>query len=808
MKMTPSSTRKAKKYMAVSLAVFLIMPLLLIHSSVSDAAENDRGQYRVYDQKIARGIFFQANNYSNYQGHREQEYIITADLNDPSVQLISAKAGDQVLKLSTLSSQIAQEQKKGQNVAAGINGDMFNISLGTSHYGEPQGIQVMDGKLLAGFQTSGSQSRFPVFAVDSNNQAMISYLSMDNQLSVIDPDYEQVHGSANPNLTTAIDTINRINTGIMNDRMIMLTRQLSDHPVVGFTDEQAVNGTLTVLKNISGNYQDSVKLGQEYEAEVAAIIDTSRGSKSIEVPADGIVLASQGIKAAWMKERIKIGDKVRFSFNLKDQSNKRLDIQQAVTAWLPLVENGRALTRADMLEKCKYDWDQGRAVIDAGDKARTAIGFTRDNKVVALVFDGGGAGKDSYGIDLPGIAARMQELGVVAAVSLDGGGSSQMNTRLFGEKEVNLINQPSDGSERPVSNTILFASNVPQGDDVSELMVNRDIIIYKNTSYQFQVRGQDSYGNPVDLSNAGIRWSLIAPGEPDAESAGWVDQKGLFTAGGRGGSLVVEASLGEVKGTAKVTVVDTADKLAFTESGMLAVEQNVPQALQLTAFTAEGHPLVIDNHAARWSVIPSSMAVVDQQGIFTPLGPGTGAVMAQVGSRQVTLNFVSGQKNQLIDSYETKPGESYQVNGYVGGSCTKSSEQVREGQYSLKVNYDYSAWDRVYNGTINVKVKQEIKDSQYTSLIRPKKLGVWVYGDGKAPWLRAIIKDGNGNYHTINLASRIDWIGWKYVSADIPANIPLPLTLDYYYMVETDKSKNLQGTVYFDDLRFIYLESF
>ncbi|HBQ25925.1 MAG TPA: hypothetical protein DD791_05990, partial [Syntrophomonas sp.] len=70
----------------------------------------------------------------------------------------------------------------------------------------------------------------------------------------------------------------------------------------------------------------------------------------------------------------------------------------------------------------------------------------------------------------------------------------------------------------------------------------------------------------------------------------------------------------------------------------------------------------------------------------------------------------------------------------------------------------------------------------------------------------AIIKDGNGNAHTINLVSRINWVGWRYVSVDIPADIPTPITLDYFYMVETDKSKNLQGTVYFDDVSFIYLE--
>lgn len=337
-------------------------------------------------------------------------------------------------------------------------------------------------------------------------------------------------------------------------------------------------------------------------------------------------------------------------------------------------------------------------------------------------------------------------------------------------------------------------------------MVNKDITIFKNTTYAFQVRGQDSNGNPVDLSKADIKWSLNPVTKDVAKkNSGSVDENGVFTAGTLPGIVTVEASLGDVKGVARVNVVDSVDRLAFTESGILAVEPNVPKQLQLTAFTREGQPIVISSNAAQWSVTPSSVAAINQQGLLTPLGKGTGVVSAKVGNQQALFNFVSGQDAQLIDSYENRTA-SYYINGYVGGRCDISRAQARDGQHSLRVDYDYGAWSKVNNGTINIRMKETAKDSRYTSLIRPQKLGMWVYGDGKAPWLRAIIKDGNGNAYTINLASRINWVGWRYISADIPADIPTPITLDYFYMVETDKSKNLRGTVYFDDVRFIYLE--
>ncbi len=339
------------------------------------------------------------------------------------------------------------------------------------------------------------------------------------------------------------------------------------------------------------------------------------------------------------------------------------------------------------------------------------------------------------------------------------------------------------------------------------MMVNKDITIFKNTTYAFQVRGQDSNGNPVDLSKADIiKWSLNpATGAAAVKNKGSIDKKGVFAAGTLPGIVSVEASLGDVKGVVRVNVVDSVDRLAFTESGILAVKPDVPKQLQLSAFAGEGQPFIISNDAAQWSVTPSSIATINQQGLLTPLGKGAGVVSAKIGNQQALFNFVSGQDAQLIDSYENRT-VSYYINGYVGGRCDISKAQARDGQHSLRVDYDYGAWSKANNGTINIRMKETAKDSRYTSLIRPQKLGMWVYGDGKAPWLRAIIKDGNGNAYTINLASRINWVGWRYISADIPADIPTPITLDYFYMVETDKSKNLQGTVYFDDVRFIYLD--
>lgn len=797
-----------KKYL-VLLLITLIMQGLLINNRPVQAAAKANVEH-IYNEKIARGIMFQEHKYNSYPGfpsRSEREFIITADLNDPTVKIITGKAQDKVLKLETLSKQIAREQLKGQNVVAGINGDMYNMSLGTADYGIPLGLQVKDGKILVSSDSVWAGSRFPVFAITKNRQPLIDYISLDAKLSVVDASYEAKHGVPNPHsaLTTTIDIINRTNTALMADQMILVTPQLTDNPTVGFTDEQAMNGTLTVLKITSGSGDGSIQISREYEADVVSVSDTATGLQHITVPADGMVLASQGVKASWVRQHIKKGDKIRFSVNLKDRTGKNLYLDQAVSAWLPLVENGHALTAAEMLEKCKDDWGGGTAIIQATDKARTAVGYTADHKVIGLVFDGGGEGQDSYGMDLPGMAVRMKELGAVAAVSLDGGGSSQINSRLFGETEVQLRNRPSDTKERPVTNTILFVSDVPKASDIKELKVNRDITIYKNSSYAFQVRGQDSYGNPADLTKTDIRWDIRPLGNAAGHSvSGTIDQKGLYVAGNRSTTEAVYAGIGPVQSYATVTIVDAIHSLDLTDSGMLAVAPNGQKQFQLLAYAQDGRPIIISNSAAQWSVTPSTIGNIDNNGLFTTKGKGNGTVTAKVDDKEVSINVVVGQESQLIDSYETLDTNTYSITGYAGGSCQISRDQVKHGSQSLRVDYDYSRWARVYNGTINVIMNADKRGASYTSTIRPKKLGMWVYGDGQAPWLRVNLCDGNGNRRTLNLASRIDWVGWKYVDVDIPADIPLPVSLDYFYMVETDKSKNLRGTVYFDDVRFIY----
>ncbi len=79
---------------------------------------------------------------------------------------------------------------------------------------------------------------------------------------------------------------------------------------------------------------------------------------------------------------------------------------------------------------------------------RTALGLSEDGETLILaVIDGRWPG-ESHGMTLEETAGLMLELGAHQALNLDGGGS----TTLYIEAEGGVVNRPSDGEERHVSN--------------------------------------------------------------------------------------------------------------------------------------------------------------------------------------------------------------------------------------------------------------------------------------------------------------------------------------------------------------------
>jgi Phosphodiester glycosidase len=88
---------------------------------------------------------------------------------------------------------------------------------------------------------------------------------------------------------------------------------------------------------------------------------------------------------------------------------------------------------------------------------RTGLGVTADGRILLVVIDGRRP-RWSRGATLGELRTILSDLGAVDALNLDGGGSSEMVV------EGDVVNRPSDGHERRITNAILILPGPDPGE--------------------------------------------------------------------------------------------------------------------------------------------------------------------------------------------------------------------------------------------------------------------------------------------------------------------------------------------------------
>ncbi|MBS1723658.1 MAG: phosphodiester glycosidase family protein [Armatimonadetes bacterium] len=137
---------------------------------------------------------------------------------------------------------------------------------------------------------------------------------------------------------------------------------------------------------------------------------------------------------------------------------------------------------------------------------RTAVGYTALGDVWLVIVEGRQA--MSVGATVDELAGVMVRLGCVEALNLDGGGSSELAVRGL------VVNRPSDGAERPISNSIMIYGHLPEQQGEGEYLIQGKPRLNVGSATDYRV--SDSNGRPVP--NSSIVWS--------ASGDAWIDQGG------------------------------------------------------------------------------------------------------------------------------------------------------------------------------------------------------------------------------------------------------------------------------------------
>lgn len=336
-------------------------------------------------------------------------HLVKIDRSNPEYELHTMLANDAVSGMATLSDQVkALPAELGRPIAA-INGDFYYTSP-KAYYGDPQGLQILRGELISG------PTDHACFWIDAEGKL---------RTGVVQPLFR----AAWQDETT---TLFGLNENRPNDGAVLYT------PAMGASTGTKAGGREFVLEAVEKESWLPLRIGTKVRARVKEIRDA--GDSPLK---PGIMVLSLGPELIVDAPVVKIGDVVQLSTaTTPDLTGARV----AIGGGPRLISDGKLVN----------GWKSPNQR-----HPRTALGWNDDYLYLMLV-DGRQPGV-SVGMSFQEMADYFLKLGCTHAINLDGGGSASMWA--FGH----IVNQPSEGQERPIANgVVLIKKPKAHGDAVEE----------------------------------------------------------------------------------------------------------------------------------------------------------------------------------------------------------------------------------------------------------------------------------------------------------------------------------------------------
>lgn len=200
---------------------------------------------------------------------------------------------------------------------------------------------------------------------------------------------------------------------------------------IGGLNRMRLQNELILYNDGYDDTTDTNAYGTEVLLNGGIVRDIRKGAGSMALAPGTTVLSGNGSAAAFLNG-LRTGDKVTVTQTL---GNQAADSAASVGSAGPqLVRDGRVQVTSEE-EEIADDIAQGRA-------PRTGVGIKKDGTVLIVVADG--RSDSSVGMTLTEFGQYFVQLGADRAMNFDGGGSSEMVVN------GKIMNDPSDGSERPV----------------------------------------------------------------------------------------------------------------------------------------------------------------------------------------------------------------------------------------------------------------------------------------------------------------------------------------------------------------------
>ena len=669
-----------RKFLSLSLAVVLAAAPL--NAFASDALGDDlaSSSVEVNERTELNAGTFWSNTYSDL---RQENYVVYS----PSARVKPiVSGGDYTTQLTTVSTAAKKLEARGYRVVAGINGDYYDTATGI-----PLGSMMTEGVL----RNAASEYYAIRFRDDGSTVMGKPSLRITAQ-----SDYGR-------SLTvTAFNYVRQSSFGIY------LYDSTFNARAPTCTSEEGVE---VVCSAVGG----SLGLNGSLTLVVEQVIE---GGKDTPVGAGQYVLSSN-LKAAGYVEQLRaLQPGERLTLSVSANGSEWNGVTNMIGALYQLVDNGQVCSG-----------------LVNGAAPRTAVGLKRDGSLVLYTIDGRQSGY-SIGATLTQVAQRMVELGCVTALSLDGGGSTAMVATRPDSTVSPLVDKPSGGSERAVTNHIFLVADSRPTNSVGHVYLESESTrVLPNAQVKLTATALDTNYIPMANSNVSLR-----------ADKGTID--GNILTAPASGTVTVTANAGGASAQTKIDVITQPDSISVKQNGkaVSAITLSAGETATLTASAMYRHlPVLGDNKGFTWTVQGNVGTI--ENGVFTASGSiGSGSVTASLGRISVTVPVtVTARALRTLDGFETSFATATGTRAML--SYNREMTRVHNGYASARLDYAIGSEGNAYIG-LNYAIP-----SNYD------QLNFWVYGDNSGAQLALVTDAGSVNLGALNFS------GWKLLTANLGA---------------------------------------
>lgn len=497
----------------------------------------------------------------------------------------------------------------------------------------------------------------------------------------------------------------------------------------------------------------------ELVAKDGVVLEVRRDMGPAKIPENGFVLAANPAINGFLVDNFKPGDPISIEYTITPNFGQ---LETAVGGGTLLVRDGQ---RASFTHNI------------SGQHPRTAAGVDQSGKILYLVTVEGRQ-TNTPGMTQEALADFLISLGAYTAINFDGGGSTTMVARSGLSGRLEVVNRPSDGALRAVS-TALGVKSVGEGGVYEGFHVKAaSDNVFLGDGVEIWCMPYDTYFNPITLDEPVLSYSSDDGGR--FEGAKYYPNKA--------GIRSVTVTLNGISRTVNIRAMEKPAQISIYPPSF-SLAQNETKQLIIIGRDSDGYESILSPGIADWSVVYGSASVAG--GSVTNQGSGAIAIRAEFGGLEA-FAFANGGGAAKTYDFENSTATFQPYPSYVKGSVstvTMPSQKGRAGELSFDFNPE----------TDDIQAAH-MYFAKSIPLGNAEKFGLWVYSDTPKPsCLKVQLDSPSGEVIRVTLANHIDWSGWRYIEAEVPAGARGGY-FSKIYVVQNNPNETIAGRIVVDDI--------